>query len=324
MSNDGNILKVTNLKTRFFTRRGVVKAVDGVNFELRRGECLCLVGESGCGKSVTVLSILGLIDSLAGKVVDGEAKYNNVDLIKCSSEELRRIRGREIAMIFQDAQSALNPVFTVGDQIVEQIKLHLKMGEGMAKDRAITLLKEMGIPSAESAMSNFPHQLSGGMRQRAMIAMGLSCDPQILIADEPTTAVDVTIKAQILNLFNELKMNRKMSLIFITHDLGVVSEIGDRAVIIYAGKDVETAPVSEMIGSPRHPYTMGLLDCLPDFSKTADRLASIPGATPDPTALPSGCPFHPRCLRVMEICKQQEPKRVRISAEHEVSCHLYR
>lgn len=323
MSNDGSTLKVTNLKTRFFTRRGVVKAVDGVNFELRRGECLCLVGESGCGKSVTALSILGLIDSPAGKVVDGEAKYNNVDLIKCSSEELRRIRGREIAMIFQDAQSALNPVFTVGDQIVEQIKLHLKMGEGEAKDRAITLLKEMGIPSAESAMSNFPHQLSGGMRQRAMIAMGLSCDPQILIADEPTTAVDVTIKAQILNLFNELKMNRKMSLIFITHDLGVVSEIGDRAVIIYAGKDVETAPVSEMIGSPRHPYTMGLLDCLPDFSKTADRLASIPGTTPDPTALPSGCPFHPRCPRVMGICKQQEPKRVVLSVEHSVSCHLY-
>ncbi len=323
MSKDGNMLTVTNLKTRFFTRRGVVKAVDGVNFELRRGECLCLVGESGCGKSVTALSLLGLIDSLAGKVIDGEARYNNLDLIKCPSEELRRLRGKEIAMIFQDAQSALNPVFTVGDQIVEQIKLHLKMGDREAKDRAIMLLKEMGIPSAEMAMNSYPHQLSGGMRQRAMVAMSLSCDPQILIADEPTTAVDVTIKAQILDLFNELKMTRKMSLIFITHDLGVVSEIGDRAVIIYAGKDVETAPVSEIIGNAKHPYTVGLLDCLPDFSKTADRLTSIPGTTPDPTALPSGCAFHPRCPRVMEICKQQAPRSTSLSGEHVVSCHLY-
>jgi oligopeptide/dipeptide ABC transporter ATP-binding protein len=218
----------------------------------------------------------------------------------------------------------MNPVFTVGDQIVEQIKLHLRMGDREAKERAITLLKEMGIPSAESAMNRYPHQLSGGMRQRAMIAMGLSCDPQILIADEPTTAVDVTIKAQIMDLFNELKVNRKMSLIFITHDLGVVSEIGDRAVIIYAGKDVETAPVSEIVDNPKHPYTVGLLNCLPDFSKTADRLASIPGNTPDPTALPSGCAFHPRCTRVMEICKQQEPKQVKISGEHAVSCHLYK
>jgi oligopeptide/dipeptide ABC transporter ATP-binding protein len=323
MLNNGSILKVTNLKTRFFTRRGVVKAVDGVNFELRYGECLCLVGESGCGKSVTALSILGLIDSPAGKVIGGKARYNNLDLIKCSPEELRRIRGKEIAMIFQDAQSALNPVFTVGDQIVEQIKIHIKMGDSEAKKRAAMLLKEMGIPSAELAMSNYPHQLSGGMRQRAMIAMSLSCDPQILIADEPTTAVDVTIKAQILELFNELKETRKMSLIFITHDLGVVSEIGDRAVIIYAGKDVETAPVSEIIGNPKHPYTVGLLDCLPDFSKTADRLKSIPGGTPDPTSLPSGCAFHPRCPRVMEVCKQQEPQSIRLSEEHDVSCHLY-
>jgi peptide/nickel transport system ATP-binding protein len=323
MLDNGSILRVTNLKTRFFTRRGVVRAVDDVNFELRHGECLCLVGESGCGKSVTALSILGLIDSPAGKVIGGEARYNNLDLIKCSPEELRRIRGKEIAMIFQDAQSALNPVFTVGDQIVEQIKIHLRMGDNEAKKRAAMLLKEMGIPSAELAMSNYPHQLSGGMRQRAMIAMSLSCEPQILIADEPTTAVDVTIKAQILELFNELKETRKMSLIFITHDLGVVSEIGDRAVIVYAGKDIETAPVSEIIGSPKHPYTVGLLDCLPDISKTADRLKSIPGGTPDPTALPNGCAFHPRCPRVMEVCRQQEPQSIRLSEEHDVSCHLY-
>jgi peptide/nickel transport system ATP-binding protein len=186
------------------------------------------------------------------------------------------------------------------------------------------LLKEMGIPSAERVMDRYPHQLSGGMRQRAMIAMSLSCDPQILIADEPTTAVDVTVRAQILDLFKELKLSRKMSLIFITHDLGVVSEIGDRAVIVYAGKDVETSPVSEIINSPKHPYTVGLLDCLPDFTKVTDRLVSIPGNTPDPTDLPSGCPFHPRCSRVMDICRQQEPHRIRLSQEHSVSCHLYK
>jgi peptide/nickel transport system ATP-binding protein len=237
---------------------------------------------------------------------------------------LRHIRGGEIAMIFQDAQSALNPVFTIGDQIMEQIKLHLKQGDRDAMSRALKLLEEMGIPSAERAMESYPHQLSGGMRQRAMIAMGLSCDPKVLIADEPTTAVDVTIKAQILELFTELKTNREMSIIFITHDLGVVSEIGDRAAIIYAGKDVETAPVSEIIENPKHPYTVGLLNCLPDFAKTTERLVSIPGTTPDPTALPSGCPFHPRCSHVMDICRKLEPEKVRLSDTHIVSCYLYK
>jgi peptide/nickel transport system ATP-binding protein len=324
MSTNNAVLKVIDLKTRFFTRRGVVKAVEGVNFELRLGECLCLVGESGCGKSVSVLSILGLIDSPPGKIVGGEARYNNFDLLKCLPEELRRIRGREIAMIFQDAQSALNPVFTVGEQITEQIKVHLKLRPKEANGRAVRLLEEMKIPSAETVMDRYPHQLSGGMRQRAMIAMSLSCDPKILIADEPTTAVDATVRAQILDLFNELKMHRKMSLIFITHDLGVVSEIGDRAAIIYAGRDVETAPVTEIINNPKHPYTMGLLDCLPDFTKADDRLVSIPGSTPDPTALPGGCPFHPRCFYVMDICREQEPKILSLSPEHSVSCHLYK
>jgi peptide/nickel transport system ATP-binding protein len=300
-----------------------VKAVDGVNFELEKGECLCLVGESGCGKSVTALSILGLVQSPPGKIEDGEALYNGLDLLKCPPSKLRRIRGKEIAMIFQDAQSALNPVFTIGDQITEQIKLHLGSDNKAAKNRCIQLLTEMGIPSPERAMENYPHQLSGGMRQRAMIAMSLSCDPIILIADEPTTAVDVTIKAQILSILNELKKTRKMSLIFITHDFGVVSEIGDRASIIYAGKDLETAPVSEMINNPKHPYTVGLLGCLPNFSLSGERLKSIPGSTPDPTALPSGCPFHPRCSHVMEICKQLMPEKLKLSEEHTVSCHLY-
>jgi len=317
------ILKVSNLKTYFFTRRGIVKAVDGVDFELRRGECLCLVGESGCGKTVTALSILRLFDSPPGKIVDGQIKYDSFDLAECPSKQLRQIRGKDIAIVFQEAQSALNPVLTIGDQIIEQIKLHLPLDHGKARDRTMTLLNEMGIPSAEGVMSYYPHQLSGGMKQRVLIAMSLSCNPQILIADEPTTAVDVTIKAQILDIFRELKAKRQMSTIFITHDLAVVAEIGDRAVVMYGGKDVETAPVSEIISNPKHPYTSGLIECLPDVSKTADRLASIPGTTPNPLEMPQGCAFHPRCPKAMKICKQQEPPEIIISKEHKVSCHLY-
>jgi oligopeptide/dipeptide ABC transporter ATP-binding protein len=320
---DNAILKVSNLKTYFFTRRGIVKAVDGVDFELRRGECLCLVGESGCGKTVTALSILRLFDSPPGKIVDGQISYNSLDLAECSSKQLRQIRGKDIAIVFQEAQSALNPVLTIGDQIIEQIKLHLPLDHGKARDRTMTLLNEMGIPSAEGVMSYYPHQLSGGMKQRVLIAMSLSCNPQILIADEPTTAVDVTIKAQILDIFRELKAKRQMSTIFITHDLAVVAEIGDRAVVMYGGKDVETAPVSEIISNPKHPYTSGLIECLPDVSKTADRLASIPGTTPNPLEMPQGCAFHPRCPKAMKICKQQEPPEIIISKEHKVSCHLY-
>ncbi len=316
------ILKITNLKTHFFTRRGVVKAVDGVDFELRRGECLCLVGESGCGKTVTALSILGLIDSPPGRIVDGEVRYDNLDLVKCSARQLRQIRGKEIAMVFQEAQSALNPVLTVGDQIIEQMKIHLPMEHREARNRALSLLEEMGVPSVERVMSSYPHQLSGGMKQRALIAMSLTCDPQILIADEPTTAVDVTIKAQILDIFRDLKAKRQMSLVFITHDLAVVAEIGDRAVVIYGGKNIESAPVSEIIGSPKHPYTAGLIGCLPDISQTTDRLASIPGNTPSPIDLPQGCSFHPRCSKVMEVCSQREPAQIAISQEHQVSCHL--
>jgi peptide/nickel transport system ATP-binding protein len=320
---DNIILKVSNLKTYFFTRRGIVKAVDGVEFELRRGECLCLVGESGCGKTVTALSILRLFDSPPGKIIDGQISYDGLDLAECSLKQLRQIRGKDIAIVFQEAQSALNPVLTIGDQIIEQIKLHLPLDYGKARDRAIILLSEMGIPSAEGVMSYYPHQLSGGMKQRVQIAMSLSCDPQILIADEPTTAVDVTIKAQILDIFRELKTRRQMSTIFITHDLAVVAEIGDRAVVMYGGKDVETASVSEIISNPKHPYTSGLIECLPDVSKTADRLASIPGTTPNPLEMPQGCAFHPRCPKAMKICKHQEPPEIITSKEHKVSCHLY-
>ena len=316
------ILKIRNLKVNFFTRRGIVRAVDGVSFDLVKGECLCLVGESGCGKTVTALSILGLIDS-PGRIVGGEIFYDGMDLTKCSAEQLRRIRGKEIAMIFQDAQSALNPVFTVGDQIEEQIKLHLKLSRRRAKNRAIKRLKEVGIPTPEEVANYYPHQLSGGMKQRAMIAMGLSCDPRLLIADEPTTAVDVTIKAQIIDIFRRLKESRKMSIIFITHELGIVSEIGDRIVVMYAGRVAETAAASELLKNPKHPYTSGLIKCLPDITKERGRLKSIPGTVPSLDNPPGGCLFHPRCDRVMAICKKKQPPPVSIKRGHTVFCHLY-
>src|SRR4030066_1354695 len=307
---DNLILKVSNLRTHFLTRRGIVKAVDGVDFELRRGECLCVVGESGCGKTGKALTILRLFDSPPGKIVDGQISYDGLNLATCSSKQLRQIRGKDIAIVFQEAQSALNPVLTIGDQIMEQIKLHLPVDDGRARDRATTLLGEMGIPSAERVMSYYPHQLSGGMKQRVLIAMSLSCNPQIIIADEPTTAVDVTIKAQILDIFRELKTSRQMSTIFITHDLAVVAEIGDRAVVMYGGKDVETASVSEIIGNPKHPYTHGLIECLPDTSKSMERRAPLPGKTPNPIEMPKGCSFHPRCPRALKICSQREPIKI--------------
>ncbi len=317
------ILSVKDLKTSFFTRRGTVRAVDGVSFDLVKGECLCLVGESGCGKTVTALSILGLIDSPPGRIVGGEIFYDGMDLTKCSADQLRHIRGKEIAMIFQDAQSALNPVFTIGDQIVEQIKLHLRVSQREAKNRAISRLKEVGIPSPEEVASYYPHQLSGGMKQRAMIAMSLSCDPQLLIADEPTTAVDVTIKAQIIDIFRQLKETRKMSILFITHELGIVSEIGDRIVVMYAGRVAETAVVSELLNNPKHPYTSGLINCLPDITQERERLESIPGTVPSLIDLPGGCLFHPRCDKAMAICRKKQPLPVSVNHGHTVFCHLY-
>ncbi len=317
------ILRIRNLKTYFFTRRGIVRAVDGVDLDLIKGECLCLVGESGCGKTVTALSILGLIDTPPGRIVDGEIYYNNVNLLECSPEQLRRIRGKEIAMVFQDAQSALNPVFTIGDQIAEQVKLHLGVSGGGARERAVGLLKEVGMPSPEKATDYYPHQLSGGMKQRAMIAMSLSCDPQVLIADEPTTAVDVIIKAQILDIFRRLRDARQMSLLFITHELGVVSEIGDRMVVMYAGRLAETATATELLSHPKHPYTAGLIKCLPDITQARDRLESISGTVPNLIDPPSGCLFHPRCAKAMAICSQQKPPLVTVNKGHTVFCHLY-
>jgi oligopeptide/dipeptide ABC transporter ATP-binding protein len=317
------ILRVRNLKTYFFTRRGTVKAVDGVDFDLLRSECLCLVGESGCGKTVTALSILGLIDTPPGRIVDGEVYHNDVNLLESSREQVRHIRGKEIAMVFQDAQSALNPIFTIGDQIAEQIKLHLGYNNRQARERVLSLLEEVGIPSPAEVTGYYPHQLSGGMKQRAIIAMSLSCDPQVLIADEPTTAVDVTIKAQILDVFQRLKETRQMSLLFITHELGVVSEIGDRMVVMYAGRLAETATVTELLNNPKHPYTVGLINCLPDMTQGKDRLESIPGTVPNLIDAPDGCLFHPRCDKALAICSQEGPPSVVVNGEHIVFCHLY-
>lgn len=319
---DSTILEVQDLKTYFFTRRGAVKAVDGIDFSLKKGECLCLVGESGCGKSVTVLSLLRLV-AAPGRIVSGQVHYNNVDLVHCSEEKLRGIRGGDIAMIFQDAQSAFNPVLTIGDQIAEQMTIHGSIDRQAVKNKGIELLKEMNIPEPDRVWDSFPHQLSGGMKQRAMIAMSLSCDPKILIADEPTTAVDVTIKAQILDILHTLKEKRGMSLIFVTHDLGIVADIGDRAQVIYGGKSIEMASVSEIINNPGHPYTKGLIACLPDSSTDSERLASIPGTAPNPIDLPEGCPFHPRCAQVMDICRHVVPKQTIISETHTVNCHLF-
>ena len=317
------ILSIKDLRTYFFTRRGVVRAVDGVDFDLIKGECLCLVGESGCGKTVAALSILSLIDSPPGKVVSGEIDYNGIDLLTCPPDRLASIKGKEIAMAFQDAQSALNPVFTIGDQITEPIRLHLKLNNKEAKNRTISLLKEVGMASPERVVGYYPHQLSGGMRQRAMIAMSLSCKPQILIADEPTTAVDVTIKAQILDIFRRLKAEREMSLIFITHELNIVSEIGDRVAVMYAGRLAELADTAELLNSPKHPYTVGLIDCLPDIHEKKKRLRSIPGTVPNLIDPLEGCLFHPRCSRVMPICRELSPPAFTIGDGHKVFCHLY-
>ncbi|MFQ5996433.1 MAG: ABC transporter ATP-binding protein [Dehalococcoidales bacterium] len=320
---NNNLLEIRRLKTYFFTAKGVVKAVDGVSFGLRKGENLCLVGETGCGKTATALSILRLIDSPPGRIVGGEILYHREDLLRCSSERLRQIRGNWIAMIFQDPQSSLNPVFTTGDQIAEQIKLHLRLGHRQAMERSLQLMEQVGIPRARERMKDYPHQFSGGMRQRVMIAAALSCDPEILIADEPTTALDATIKDQILDILRDLKQRRNMSILFITHDLGTVASIADRIVVMYGGRVAEAGTVFDIFDQPKHPYTIGLINCLPSISTRRDRLTPIPGTIPSLIDVPEGCIFNPRCPRRMPICCQIRPAEIVISGEHLVACHLY-
>ncbi len=320
---NNTVLEVRHLKTYFFTRSGVVKAVDGISFGLRKGESLCLVGESGCGKTATALSILRLIDSPPGRIIGGEILYHGEDLLRCSSERLRQIRGNRIAMIFQDPQTSLNPVFTIGDQVAEQIKLHLRLKHKPAMERALYLMEQVGIPQARERMKDYPHQFSGGMKQRVMIAAALSCEPEILIADEPTTALDTTIKAQILDIFRDLKQERNMSILFITHDLGTVAGIADRIIVMYGGRVAEAGTALDIFDQPKHPYTHGLFNCLPNISAGRNRLTPIPGMIPSLIDPPEGCIFNPRCERRMPICSEERPKEVVLSGEHFVACHLY-
>ena len=302
-----NLLVVKKLRTQFPTRAGIVRSVDDVSFSIGEGELLGLVGESGCGKSITALSVMRLI-SPPGQIVGGSIKFKGEELTTASEDRMREIRGDDIAMIFQDPMTSLNPVFTVGEQIAEALRLHKKLDRKKAWAAAIEAMKEVSIPSPERRASDYPHQLSGGMRQRVMIAMALACDPELLIADEPTTALDVTIQAQILELLNELRVSRKLAILLITHDLGVVAEVADRVCVMYTGKIVEESGVGEIFANPKHPYTQGLLRSVPKLTEVgtlkAERLKTIEGTVPSPTNLPLGCHFAPRCEYRLEMCTQ--------------------
>ena len=320
------ILEVKDLQTSFFTERGELRAVDHVNFDLYKGKTVCIVGESGCGKSVTSLSIMRLIPNPPGKIVGGEIKYKGQDLLKLSLEQMRKIRGNEISMIFQEPMTSLNPVFTIGNQLIEAILLHQDLSKSAARDKAIEMLQWVGIPASDKRIKDYPHQLSGGMRQRVMIAMALSCNPQILIADEPTTALDVTIQAQILDLLRDLQEKVGLSLMLITHDLGVVAEMAHEVVVMYAGNVVERAPVNEIFAQPKHPYTQGLLNSIPVLNKDPtgkvkkSRLEPIPGIVPSLLELPTGCRFQERCKFVTAECRGTEPELRELSPNHWVRC----
>jgi len=320
------LLEVKNLKTYFYTEDGVVKAVDGVDFEVYPGEVLGLVGESGCGKSVSSLSIMRLI-SQPGKIIEGEINFDGQNLLNLTESEMTHVRGNRISMIFQQPQTALNPVFKVGDQIAEVLNIHQDFGKESGRKRAIELLSMVGISEPEKRADAFPHELSGGMAQRVMIAMALACVPELLIADEPTTALDVTIQAQILDLMRDLRNKVGASVILITHDLGVIAEMAERVAVMYAGRIVEQADVKNLFAYPRHPYTQGLMGSIPILGKTKERLEVIPGTVPNLVNLPPGCRFAPRCKERIEyqlqICTEIEPDLITTSSEHLVRCWLY-
>ncbi len=321
-----HLLEVNNLETQFPTRAGLVRAVDGVSFYLDRGELMGLVGESGCGKSITALSIMRLIAS-PGRTVNGEIIFDGRDLLKLSDSDMREIRGDDIAMIFQDPMTSLNPVFTVGEQIAEALRLHRKLSRKDARAAAVEAMREVAIPDPARRLDDYPHQLSGGMRQRIMIAMALACDPKLLIADEPTTALDVTIQAQILELLDGLRRNRELAVLLITHDLGVVAEVADRVAVMYTGRIVEESPVSELFARPRHPYTEGLLRSVPKLTMEhvakKERLETIEGTVPSPTNLPPGCHFAPRCPHRMPRCTSEEIPLYQLEGDVNVRCVLY-
>jgi oligopeptide transport system ATP-binding protein len=315
------LLQVDNLRTRFYTPEGTVYAVNGISFHVDEGETLAVVGESGCGKSVSVMSILRLIPTPPGEIAGGTALFGNIDLLKETEDEMTAIRGKEIAMIFQDPMTSLNPVLTINRQITESLKTHMRMDEKAANARALELLDMVDIPDPKKRVFDYPHQFSGGMRQRVMIAMALSCAPRLLIADEPTTALDVTIQAQIVELVTHLSQQTNMSVIWITHDLGVVAGIADRVIVMYAGFIVEEARVVELYENPSHPYTHALLGALPRVDlRRSRRLKSIPGAPPSLLVEPHGCPFAPRCEFVFDRCKSEIPSLRQVRPDHQIAC----
>ena len=323
------LIEVKGLKTYFYTEDGVVRAVDGVDFQIEPEKTLGVVGESGCGKSVTALSIMGLVQSPPGKIEEGEILFHQdgkvTDLTKLNpkGKEYRAIRGDQIAMIFQEPMTSLNPVYTIGNQIMEAIILHQHVNKKEAREKAIEMLRAVGIPVPEQRVDEYPHQLSGGMRQRAMIAMALSCNPSLLIADEPTTALDVTIQAQVLDLMNDLRKEFHTAIQFITHDLGVIADMADDVVVMYLGRIVESAEVHELYHNPKHPYTQGLMNSIPSLATKKERLTPIKGVVPDPFDIPAGCGFEPRCPHAMEICKTKVPPLKEVSPGHKVACWLY-
>ena len=320
------LLELKGLKTHFFTEEGVVRAVDGVDLHIDKGETLGVVGESGCGKTVTALSIMKLIPMPPGKIVEGQMLYEGRDLVTLPPAQMRKVRGKEISMVFQEPMTSLNPVFTIGEQIAEAVRLHEGLGRRAAMDKTVDMLKLVHIPNPERRVTEYPHQLSGGMRQRVMIAMALSCNPKLLIADEPTTALDVTIQAQILELLNELKAKLGMAVLLITHDMGVIAETAQRVMVMYAGKVVEEASVKNLFKEPLHPYTQGLLRSIPRIDTAAthkQRLAAIPGVVPSLLNLPQGCRFAPRCQFVKPMYTEKEPPLKEVKPGHKVACWLY-
>ncbi|GGK92218.1 ABC transporter ATP-binding protein [Mangrovihabitans endophyticus] len=319
------LLDVNDLHVEFRTRDGVARAVNGANFTLKPGETLCILGESGCGKSVTAQAIMGILDTPPGFITEGQVRYRGIDLLKLPEAERRKVRANHIAMIFQDALSALNPVYSVGFQLGELFRKHRGMSRGDAKKRSIELLDQVRIPAARSRVTDYPHQFSGGMRQRVMIAMALALDPEVLIADEPTTALDVTVQAQIMNLLADLQNERNMGLILITHDMGVVADVADRISVMYAGKVVEEAPVYDIYARPAHPYTRALLESIPRLDHKGRQLNVIRGLPPALTAIPDGCAFHPRCSYAKDDCRQDPPPPpYAVQPNRTARCHFWR
>ena len=320
MRSNDHLLSVKDLRVYFHADKRTAKAVDGISYSIGREETVCLVGESGCGKTVSALSILGLIPQPPGDIVSGQVWFANQDLLQMNDESLEHIRGNDISMVFQEPLTSLNPVFKVGEQISEAIRIHQRLDDDAVEAKVIQLLIDVGIPAPKDRYNSYPHQLSGGQRQRVMIAMALACDPQLVIADEPTTALDVTVQAQILSLFQRLQQQHAMSVLYITHDLGVVANVADRVYVMYAGIIVEEGKTEQIFTTPQHPYTRGLLAALPTRKKRGKRLYSIPGSVPNPAHKPQGCPFHPRCSEMIRTCRERYPQMCDFGNGHHARC----